>query len=117
MDENRPLPCPHAKKCGGCQLQHLPYERQLAQKQRRAQELLDGFGPVLPILGMEEPTHYRNKVTAAFALDRNRKVVSGIYQPGSHAVVPVDDCLIEDRVRRMLPDFRIRVYDERSGTG
>ena len=125
MDENRPLPCPHAKKCGGCQLQHLPYERQLAQKQRRAQELLDGFGPVLPILGMEEPTHYRNKVTAAFALDRNRKVVSGIYQPGSHAVVPVDDCLIEDRaadailvtIRRMLPDFRIRVYDERSGTG
>ena len=125
METTRPLPCPHAKKCGGCQLQHLPYEKQLALKQRQAQELLGGFGPVLPVLGMEEPTHYRNKVTAAFALDARRKIVSGIYQPGSHAVVPVDDCLIEDEtadriivsIRGMLRDFKIKVYDERSGTG
>ena len=125
MEEARRTPCPHAGQCGGCQLQHLPYEKQLAWKQRRAEELLGGFGPVLPILGMEEPTHYRNKVTAAFALDRKRKIVSGIYQPGSHAVVPVDSCLIEDEtadaiivdIRRMLPDFKIKVFDERSGTG
>ena len=125
MEKTRSTPCPHAKQCGGCQLQHVPYAQQLAQKQRRVRELLGGFGPVLPILGMEEPKHYRNKVTAAFALDRNRKIVTGIYQPGSHAVVPVDSCLIEDEtadaiimdIRRMLPDFRIRVFDERSGTG
>ena len=125
METTRPLPCPHAKKCGGCQLQHLPYEKQLALKQRQAQELLGGFGPVLPVLGREEPTHSRNKVAAAFALDARRKIVSGIYQPGSHAVVPVDDCLIEDEtadriivsIRGMLRDFKIKVYDERSGTG
>ena len=125
MEEARRTPCPHAKQCGGCQLQHLPYAEQLTWKQRRAEALLGGFGPVLPILGMEEPTHYRNKVTAAFALDRKRKIVSGIYQPGSHAVVPVDSCLIEDEkadaiivdIRRMLPDFKIKVFDERSGTG
>ena len=125
MEKTRSTPCPHAKQCGGCQLQHVPYAQQLAQKQRRVRELLGGFGPVLPILGMEEPKHYRNKVTAAFALDRNRKIVTGIYQPGSHAVVPVDSCLIEDEtadaiimdIRRMLPDFRIKVFDERSGTG
>ena len=57
MEEARRTPCPHAGQCGGCQLQHLPYEKQLAWKQRRAEELLGGFGPVLPILGMEEPTH------------------------------------------------------------
>ena len=125
MDGKSGAPCPHAGQCGGCQLQHLPYDRQLALKQNRAQELLGGFGPVLPILGMEEPSHYRNKVTAAFALDRRRRIVSGIYQPGSHAVVPVDSCMIEDKtadaiivtIREMLPDFRIKVYDERSGTG
>ena len=125
MEKTRSTPCPHAKQCGGCQLQHVPYAQQLAQKQRRVRELLGGFGPVLPILGMAEPTHYRNKVTADFALERNRKIVSGIYQPGSHAVVPVDSCLIEDEtadaiivdIRRMLPDFRIKVFDERSGTG
>ena len=125
MDEKYSAPCPHAEKCGGCQLQHLPYEKQLALKQRRVRELLGSFGPVLPILGMEEPTHYRNKVTAAFALDRKRRVISGVYQPGSHAVVPVDSCMIEDgtadaiivTIRGMLPDFKIKVYDERSATG
>ena len=74
---------------------------------------------------MTDPTHYRNKVTAAFALDRNRRVVSGIYQPNSHKVVPVDDCLIEDvtadriiaDIRNMLRDFKILVFDERSGKG
>ena len=125
MDGKNAAPCPHAGQCGGCQLQHLSYDRQLALKQQRVQELLGGFGPVLPILGMEEPTRYRNKVTAAFALDRRRRIVSGIYQPGSHAVVPVDSCMIEDEtadaiivtIREMLPDFKLKVYDERSGTG
>ena len=125
MDGKNAAPCPHAGQCGGCQLQHLSYDRQLALKQQRVQELLGGFGPVLPILGMEEPTRYRNKVTAAFALDRRRRIVSGIYQPGRHAVVPVDRCMIEDgtadaiivTIREMLPDFKIKVYDERSGTG
>ena len=125
MEEKRPLPCEHAKKCGGCQLQHLSYPEQLRRKQRRAQELLGSFGTVLPILGMDDPTHYRNKVTAAFALDARRKLVSGIYQPGSHAVVPVDRCMIEDEtadaiivtIRKLLPDFKIKAFDERSGTG
>ena len=125
MESTRITPCPHANKCGGCQLQHLPYAEQLRRKQRQVEGLLGGFGKVLPILAMEEPIHYRNKVTAAFALDVRRRIVSGIYQPGSHAVVPVDSCLIEDEtadaiivtIRRMLPEFKIKVYDERSGTG
>ena len=92
MDHTQISPCPHAKKCGGCQLQHLSYEQQLRRKQGRAIALLGRFGHVEPILGMDDPLHYRNKVHAAFALDSRRKVVSGIYQPGSHAVVPVDAC-------------------------
>ena len=125
MDHTQISPCPHAKKCGGCQLQHLSYEQQLRRKQGRAIALLGKFGHVEPILGMDEPLHYRNKVHAAFALDSRRKVVSGIYQPGSHAVVPVDACMIEDEladavirdIRTMLPEFKIQVFDERSGTG
>ena len=117
--------CPHARKCGGCQLRHLSYAQQLQYKQRRAQELLGRFGPVSPILGMEEPLHYRNKVHAAFGLDSRRQIVSGVYQPNSHAIVPVDDCLIEDAtadaiirdIRSMLRPYKIQVFDERSGTG
>ena len=125
MENKYPSPCPYAKKCGGCQLQHLPYSEQLRRKQGRAIALLGKFGHVEPIIGMDNPLHYRNKVHAAFALDARRRVVSGIYQPGSHAIVPVDRCMIEDEtadaiiqdIRAMLPEFKIQVFDERSGTG
>jgi len=125
MSETYTPPCPHWRKCGGCQLQRLPYDKQLRHKQRRVEELLGRFGPVQPILGMDDPIHYRNKVHAAFALDGRRQIVSGIYQPNSHAVVPVDNCLIEDvtadaiirTIRSMLRPFKIQVFDERSGTG
>ena len=125
MSERYTPPCPYYRQCGGCQLQKLPYPEQLRRKQRRVEELLGGFAPVSPIWGMDEPFHYRNKVHAAFALDARRQIVCGIYQPGSHAVVPVESCLIEDEtadavirtVRSMLRPFKIQVYDERSGTG
>ncbi|MBO5497497.1 MAG: 23S rRNA (uracil(1939)-C(5))-methyltransferase RlmD [Oscillospiraceae bacterium] len=118
-------PCPQHAKCGGCQLQRLPYPEQLRRKQGRVISLLGEFCHVEEIVGMAEPTHYRNKVTAAFALDQKRRVVSGIYQPNSHKVVPVDDCLIEDSIadriivdiRNMLRSFKILVFDERSGKG
>ena len=117
--------CPHAARCGGCQYQGLPYAEQLAKKQALAEELLGSFGPVLPILGADKPTHYRNKVHAAFGYDRQRRVVSGVYQPGSHVIVPVENCLIEDEtadrviaaVRELLPKLKLSVYDERRGGG
>ena len=117
--------CPVYKKCGGCQLQRMTYEEQLHHKLLREIRLLGRFGHVEEIIGMQNPTHYRNKVTAAFALDSRKKVISGVYQSSSHRVVPVDSCMIEDEtadaiivdIRRMLPEFKIPVYDERSGTG
>ena len=125
METSFTPPCPYSRKCGGCQLQTLPYPEQLRRKMGRCIALLGEFGHVEPILGMDEPSRYRNKVHAAFALDGRRRVVCGIYQPGSHAIVPVEDCMIEDAaadavirtIRAMLANFKIKVYDERSGTG
>ena len=57
--------CPHSKKCGGCQLQNLDYKEQLAHKERTCIRLLGKFCRVEPIIGMENPYHYRNKVQAA----------------------------------------------------
>ena len=118
-------PCPVAKKCGGCQMQHLPYERQLEVKQGKVNRLLGRFCHVEKILGMEEPYHYRNKVQAAFGRDAKGKIISGVYQSSSHRIVSVDDCMLEDvtadkiivDIRKMLPAYRIEVYDERRGTG
>jgi 23S rRNA (uracil1939-C5)-methyltransferase len=121
------LSCPVSRMCGGCQWMGESYEKQLQKKQQRVQELLKGICPkVNPIVGMETaPCHYRNKVHAAFALDSKHKIISGIYQPGSHAIVPVDECMIEDKtadaiivdIRNMLKSFKIQVFDERNGTG
>lgn len=118
--------CPLAKKCGGCVYQGLSYDRQCRKKQQKVEELFAGTEiKVRPIMRMEEPYHYRNKVHAVFDRDRKGKPVSGIYQEGTHKVVPVDECLIEDvksdaiivSVRKLLPSFKIKIYDEDTGYG
>ena len=117
--------CPLAKKCGGCQLQNLSYPEQLHLKQATAIRLLGRFGHVEEILGMDDPYHYRNKVQAAFGVNRQGQIISGVYQSASHRIVPVSDCLIEDKVadriivtiRKLLKSFKIRPYDEDTGRG
>ena len=119
------LPCPHARRCGGCQLQNMTYPEQLRWKQGLVRRYIGRFCPVLPIIGMDSPYHYRNKVQAAFVTDRRGKVLSGVYQSGTHRVVPVDSCLLEDEcadriivsIRRMLPAFGLSTYDERTRRG
>lgn len=118
-------PCPLYKQCGGCQLQNLTYEEQLRWKERRVIGLMGKFGHVEPIIGMEHPVHYRNKVQAAFGLDRKRRIISGIYQSSSHRIVPVDRCMIEDEaadaiivtIRDLLADFKLLPYNVETGRG
>ena len=117
--------CPIYRECGGCQYLHLTYDQQLKEKQKRMEELLGGVCPVRPIIGMEEPYHYRNKVHAVFGLDRKNNPISGIYKEGTHRILPVNSCLIEDQkadeiivtIRSMLRSFKIRVFDEDTGYG
>jgi 23S rRNA (uracil1939-C5)-methyltransferase len=119
------LICPVINKCGGCQLQHYSYEKQLEEKQRQVNNLLDKFCKVENIIGMENPYYYRNKVHAAFDTDKKGNVISGIYEAGSHKIVPLDSCLIEDQradniivsIREMLKSFKIRTYNEDTGVG
>ncbi len=123
--KTNPDACPLAKKCGGCQLQNMNYERQLKWKQARCEILLKKFGKVAKIIGMENPYNYRNKVQAAFGRTKSGKIISGVYQSGSHRIVSVDSCMTEDKVadeiivdiRNMLPDFKIWTYDEDKRTG
>lgn len=117
--------CKHKKACGGCRYQGIPYEKQCRIKQKEAEKFLEGFCRVMPIISMENPYHYRNKVHAAFDHDRKGNPISGIYKAGTHTVVPVDSCLIEDKksdeiivsIRKMLRSFKIRTYDEDTGYG
>ena len=117
--------CPVLNLCGGCQLLDMEYAKQLAFKQKQAEELLKGLCPVKPIIGMKDPFHYRNKVHAVFDRDKRGNIISGIYEENTHHVVPVEKCLIEDQkadeiigtIRGMLKSFKIRTYDEDTGFG
>ena len=117
--------CPVYKKCGGCDFQGVPYEEQLKIKETQVRQLLAPFCKVHPIAGMKNPYHYRNKVHAVFSHDKKGHAVSGVYQKGTHIVVPVERCMIEDEkadeiigsIRGLLKSFKIRTYDEDTGYG
>lgn len=117
--------CSVSKKCGGCQYIEMSYAEQLKKKQKTVERLLKKYGKVNKIIGMENPEHYRNKVHAAFAFHKGKGIVSGIYQEGTHHVVPVDECLLEDAkadeiivsVRKLAKSFKMKAYDEDSGYG
>lgn len=117
--------CPVSSKCGGCQWINKSYEEQLQVKSTIFRKLMESYCRPEHIIAMEEPAHYRNKVHAAFGEDGRHNVISGIYEPKSHRIVPVDSCLIENQkadeiivsIRGLLKSFKIRPYNEDSGYG
>lgn len=117
--------CKVAKKCGGCQYQGVPYEKQLSEKQKAVRQLMQPFCKTAEITGMQDPYHYRNKVHAVFARKKDGTIISGVYEEGTHRVVPVEACQIEDKkadaiindIRGLLKSFKIKTYNEDTGYG
>lgn len=117
--------CPVAKKCGGCKWINKPYTEQLQVKEKMFRELMKPFCKPEPVIAMENPKNYRNKVHAVFGEDRKHNIISGIYEAKSHKIVPVDRCLIENEkadeiivsIRGLLKSFKIRPYNEDTGYG
>ena len=117
--------CAFSGRCGGCQYIDVPMEEQLSKKQAFVEQCIGAYVKPEPIIRMKNPGRYRNKVTAMFGIDRSHKVVCGVYRSHSHEIIPVKDCLIEDRrasaiiqtIAGLLPSFKIKVYDERTGYG
>lgn len=121
MDKSkRDALCPVYKKCGGCQYMDKPYEWQLKEKENQVRKLLKPFCQIKPIVSMKNPYYYRNKVHAVFDRDRRGNIISGVYEAGTHRVVSVDSCLIEDQqadkiivtIRSLLKSIKIKIYDE-----
>lgn len=119
--------CVNQKRCGSCRYLSLDYGQQLKQKEEYVRKSLEKglVKKVMPAIGMEEPWHYRNKVTAVFSRDRKGNPISGVYEGGTHHVLPVEECLLEDvladriigTIRGMLKSFKIWVYDEDTRRG
>ena len=119
------MECPVYKKCGGCQLLHMDYEKQLRWKKEQVLKLLKPYGKLEDMIGMENPEHYRHKVHAVFGRDRRGNTISGVYKEGTHQIVPVESCLLEHEkadaiiqtIKGLLKSFKIKTYDEDTGYG
>ncbi|MDO4317407.1 MAG: 23S rRNA (uracil(1939)-C(5))-methyltransferase RlmD [Lachnospiraceae bacterium] len=124
-----PEACPSARRCGGCQLQAMSYERQLEFKREKVANHLKRIGglsvPVEPVIGMEQPFHYRNKTQVPVGVDREGRLRMGFYASRSHEIVEQANCLLGGRendriletIRSFLTEYRIPAYDETSGRG
>ena len=126
--------CRVADACGACQHIGQSYADQLRAKDERIRALFgsEDFGhpDIRPILGMDEPFHYRNKVISPFAPDKRkrrnrREIMTGMYAAGSHRLVRTDGCLVENEqanaviqaIRGIMMRHGIEPYDEDTGRG
>jgi 23S rRNA (uracil1939-C5)-methyltransferase len=92
--------CAHFGHCGGCQLQHVAYEAQLAAKLARLQKDLHhvlGFAPtVLPILAPKEPWQTRTRMLLV-TVGQREGLVAGMFAARSRELVPIAECPVTDR--------------------
>ena len=118
------IKCPYVKKCGACHIGEKNYEEELADKKKLVEKYVGKYCKVNDVAGMYYPLHYRNKVHAVFGRNKD-EVVAGIYEAGTHNIIPVKDCLIEDSqagaivqtVRELIQSFKLWVYNENTGRG
>ena len=126
--------CAFARKCGGCQIQEMSYERQLAFKEKKVRgnlERIGGFSPELldqvtePIIGMDVPFEYRNKAQFPFGTDKEGNPVTGFYVGRTHDIIVNTDCVlgvpVNKEILEIILDFmkenQIPSYDEKNEKG
>lgn len=117
--------CPAAKECGGCKYAGKTYKHSLAEKLERIKKLMPEDCRVNDIHACKDPFHYRNKVHSAFKKLRNGRIICGPYEEGSHRIVKVDQCLIENKTASAIirdcadiaAKMKVSIYNEVSRTG
>ena len=121
--------CPVFPECGGCKLQHLDYNPQMAFKVQSVKDALERIGKIdlaVPIetVPAERTLHYRNK--GSFALShKGGKPRIGFYKQGTHEVVDSATCdtllepinAIKEWVRGLMQQHRISIYHEKNHKG
>ena len=126
--------CALHKRCGGCQIQALSYEKQLEFKNDKVRNNLMRIGgfsedelsaKMAPPVGIDDPYRYRNKAQFPVGRDKDGNIITGFYASRSHNIIPVDDCMlgvpvnkeILDIIKAWMNEYGIEPYDEVSRTG
>ena len=121
--------CTTYKRCGGCKLRHIKYEKTLKMKQNAVQSLLNktlkNKIKVEETLGMENPYHYRNKAQYPVGINKEGKKVIGVFANRTHEIIPIEKCYIQNERTEQLAKFileyinknNISVYNEKTGKG
>lgn len=109
--------CKYYPNCGGCQLMHLSYEKQLEYKTKKVKELLHKFAKldveVYPCIGLENPTRFRNKVQKPVRFDnKKKKIKAGFYQSGTHNLIGVEDCLMETSLSNKISNLLVSLFEK-----
>lgn len=126
--------CELHKRCGGCQIQALSYEKQLEFKNNKVRNNLMRIGgfskeeldsKMQPPVGADSPYRYRNKAQFPVGYDRDGNIVTGFYASRSHNIIPVEDCRlgvpqnkeILDIIKEWMNEYGITPYDENTHKG
>ena len=126
--------CAFARRCGGCQIQEMSYDRQLMfkdQKIRGNLERIGGFtkeqidAVMQPVVGMEHPFGYRNKAQFPFGTDKEGNPITGFYAGRTHDIIANTDCAlgveqnqeILEIILQYMRENKIKSYDEKTGKG
>ena len=121
--------CAAFSKCGGCQLMHIDYGKQLEIKKEIIENALKRIGgidvKVSQMLGAENELRYRNKMIFPIGCDKNANKICGFYRERSHDIIPLDDCFLGDGINAKIIDtvmdfmekYNISAYNEMSHTG
>ena len=122
--------CPIASRCGGCQLQHLDYKKQLEYKENKVKNSLTRIGgfhdfAMEPICGMEEPYYYRNKSQFPVGRKKDGGIAIGFYAERTHAIIDTEHCYIGAKVnvdilnflRSFIEQYQVEPYDEETNKG
>ena len=121
--------CGSYKRCGGCNLRHLKYERTLELKRETVQNLINKNLKekiqAEETVGMENPFYYRNKAQYPVGTNKDGKAIFGVFANRTHEIIEFDECKIQTtesaEIARFIVDFinekGISAYDEKTGEG
>lgn len=136
-------PCPYSGHCGGCQWQHVRYERQLAYKKEHVKESVHHIAGLKQVvvhdtIPSEDQFHYRNKMEFSFSDRRwllpeemyKREAEDGfalgLHVPGTfNKVIDIESCLLQretgnqilQEVKRLVKESQVPVYGLKSHEG